>query len=255
MIRSVLFNLSFYISTALFVVVGSPLLLGPRKWAMAALSTHAKASLWLLKVIVGTKIEVRGVENLPEGACIAASKHQAAWETFAYIPLFKDPVTIQKAELFLIPFHGWFSKKFGMIGVKRATGPSALRHMIKEARDRVSKGREIIIFPEGTRMPVGNKPDYKSGVIKLYEDLNVPCVPMALNSGLFWRRKSQMRYPGTVIVEFLPPIEPGLPRKEFVARLQNDIETATARLIEEGYEKHPYIPRHTSNPQAETQTA
>ncbi len=254
MIRSVLFNLSFYIATALFVVVGSPLLLGPRSWAMAGLSTHAKVCLWLLRVIAGLKVEVRGLENLPDGACIAASKHQAAWETFAYIPLFRDPVTIQKAELFLIPFHGWFSKKFQMIGVKRATGPSALRHMIKEAKDRVSKGREIIIFPEGTRMPIGNEPDYKSGVIKLYEDLDVPCVPMALNSGLFWRRKSQMRYPGTIIVEVLPPIAPGLHRKEFLARLQNDIETATAHLIEEGYEKHPYIPRHDTVSQEQTET-
>ncbi len=211
---------------------------------MAGLRAHARSCSWLLKTVVGTKFEIRGKEHLPAGACIAASKHQSTWETYAFIPMFRDPATIQKAELFLIPFHGWFSKKFGMIGVKRSTGPSALRHMLKQAKDRINQGREIIIFPEGSRMPVGNKPDYKPGVVKLYEDLDVPCVPVALNSGVYWKRKSQMRYPGTIIVEFLPPIPPGMPRKEFKAKLQEQIETATARLVEEAYTSNPALPKH-----------
>ncbi len=241
MIRSILFNLLFYIITATYVVIGSPLLLGPRSWAMAGLRAHSRTCSWMLRMIVGTKFELRGLENLPDGAYIAASKHQAAWETYAFIPMFRDPATIQKAELFLIPFHGWFSKKFGMIGVKRSTGPSALRHMLKQAKDRVDQGREIIIFPEGTRMPVGAKPDYKPGVVKLYEDLGVPCIPIALNSGVYWKRKSFMRHPGTIIVEFLPPIPPGMPRKEFKAKLQEQIETATAKLVEEAYAANPAL--------------
>ena len=242
MIASLLFSLCFYIITALYVIIGSPLLLGPRSWAMAGLRAHARTCLWLLRVIVGLRYEIRGKENLPQGAFLVAGKHQAPWETFALIPVFKDPATVQKAELFLIPFHGWFSKKFGMIGVKRSTGPAALRHLIKEAKDRVSKKREIIIFPEGTRMPVGNTPDYKPGILKLYQDLNVPCVPIALNSGLFWPRHSFMRYPGTIIVEILPPIAPGMDRKAFKEKLQNDIEAATRKLVAEGVEAHPKLP-------------
>ncbi len=244
MIRSVIFNLLFYSVTALYVVVGCPLLFGPRSWAMAGLRAHAHTCSWLLRTIVGTRFEIRGIENLPDGPFIAASKHQSTWETYAFIPMFRDPATIQKAELFLIPFHGWFSKKFGMIGVKRSTGPSALRHMLRQAKDRINQGREIIIFPEGSRMPVGNPPAYKPGVIKLYEDLNVPCVPIALNSGVYWKRKSQMRYPGTIIVEFLPPIPPGMHRKEFKTKLQEQIESATARLVEEAYASTSSLPKH-----------
>ena len=125
MLASILFNLSFYIVTALYVVIGSPLLFGPRSWAMAGLRAHARTCLWLLRVIVGLRYEIRGTENLPEGACLVAGKHQAPWETFALIPVFKDPATVQKAELFLIPFHGWFSKKFGMIGVQKINWPSS----------------------------------------------------------------------------------------------------------------------------------
>ncbi len=223
----------FYIVTALFVVVGSPLLIGPRRYAMAGLRAHSITSLWLLNKIVGLDFEIRGLENVPESAALFACKHQSAWETFALIPLFKDPVMLMKAELFWIPFHGWFSKKFGMIGIKREAGPAALRHMVSEARKRVEQGREIIIFPEGTRRHAEAPPDYKSGIQMLYRSLDVSCVPMALNSGLFWPRRQWMRYSGTVVVEFLEPIPPGMDKKSYMARLQNSIEEATSRLITE----------------------
>ncbi|MGB6906406.1 MAG: lysophospholipid acyltransferase family protein, partial [Methyloceanibacter sp.] len=150
MARSLLFNALFYVTTTLFLVLGSPLLLAPRRWAMAALDLHARFELFLLRLIVGTKLEVRGEGKLPKGACLVASKHQSAWETFALIPLFRDPVYLMKRELFWIPFHGWFSRKFEMIPVDRDKGASALRRMLREARKRVEAGREIIIFPEGT---------------------------------------------------------------------------------------------------------
>lgn len=235
LLRSYFFTLIFYSATALFVTLGSPLLLGPRSWAMAGLRAHARTCLWLLKHIIGTKYEIRNQHHIPQGAVIAASKHHSTWETFALIPLFSDPTTIQKAELFHLPFHGWFSRKFGMIGIKRETGPSALRYMLKQAHDRVSVGRQILIFPEGTRKKVGAPPDYKSGVAKLYEELNVPCVPIALNSSLYWPRHSPLKYPGTILVEVLEPIAPGLPRKQFMALLQERIETATKRLVDEAY--------------------
>jgi len=237
MARSLLFNVLFYVTTTLFVVVGSPLLFAPRRWAMAALAVHARFELWLLRVIVGTKLEVRGTEKLPNGACLVASKHQSAWETFALIPLFRDPAYLMKRELFWIPFHGWFSRKFEMIPVDRDKGPAALRRMLREARRRVADGREIIIFPEGTRRPPGAPPDYKTGVVLLYEALGVPCVPVALNSGLFWPRRSLDRRPGTIVVEFLDPIPPGLPKDAFLKRLIDSVETASNRLLAEATHK------------------
>ena len=231
--RAFLFNVLFYVTTVLFLGLGSPLLLGPRSWAMWALALHARTELWLLKTIVGTELEVRGKEKLPKGACLVASKHQSAWETFALIPLFRDPAYLMKRELFWIPFHGWFSYKFKMIPVDRDKGPAALRRMLAEAKTRAAAGREIIIFPEGTRRAPGALPDYKTGVFLLYEALGIPCVPVALNSGVFWPRRSLKRYPGTIIVEFLDPIPPGLSKREFLPRLQATIETASNRLIAE----------------------
>lgn len=241
MARSLLFNLLFYVTTTLFVVLGSPLLFGPRRWAMAALAIHGRFELWLLKLIVGTKLEVRGAEKLPKGACLVASKHQSAWETFALIPLFRDPALLMKRELFWIPFHGWFSRKFEMIPVDRDKGPAALRRMLREATKRVADGREIIIFPEGTRRAPGAPPDYKTGVVLLYDALDIPCVPVALNSGVFWPRRSLERRPGTIVVEFLDPIPPGLPKAEFLARLTEAIETASTRLLAEAKAKEPGI--------------
>ena len=231
MFRSIVFGLLFYITTVLFVVLGSPLLLGPRSWAMAALKVHAKTELWLLKHIVGLDFEVRGLDKLPEPPFLVASKHQSAWETFALIPLFRDPALLMKRELFWIPLHGWFSHKFEMIPVDRDAGPSALRRMLQAARKRIKDGREIIIFPEGTRRPPGADPAYKTGIVLLYNALKVPCVPVALNSGLFWPRRQWTRKPGTVVVEILDPIPPGLPRPEFLSRLENAIETASDGLL------------------------
>jgi 1-acyl-sn-glycerol-3-phosphate acyltransferase len=231
MARSLLFNVLFFVTTTLFVVIGSPFLFTPRSWAMAALKVHARFELFLLRVIVGTKIEVRGRENIPEGACLVASKHQSAWETFALIPIFRDPALLMKRELFWIPVHGWFSYKFQMIPVDRDKGPAALRRMLREARKRIDDGREIIIFPEGTRRPPGAPPDYKTGIVLLYDALGVPCLPVALNSGLFWPRRTVLRRPGTIVVEILPPIPPGLPKAEFLRRLETVIEGASNRLL------------------------
>ncbi len=239
MARSLLFNVLFYVTTTLFVVIGSPLLFAPRSWAMAALKVHSNFELWLLRAIVGTKLEVRGRENIPQGPCLVASKHQSAWETFALIPLFRDPALLMKRELFFIPFHGWFSRKFQMIPVDRDKGPSALRRMLREAKKRIDDGREIIIFPEGTRRPPGAPADYRTGIVLLYDALGVPCLPVALNSGLVWPRRSASRRPGTIVVEILKPIPPGRPRDEFLRRLETAIEGASSRLLVEGGAPEP----------------
>lgn len=231
MIRSILFTIAFYASTVVMLVGLSWLLLMPRSWAMAALELHAHVTLWLLKVIVGTEMQVRGRKKLPAGPALVASKHQSAWDTIALIPLFADPALVMKHELTRIPVYGWFCAKFQMIFVRREAGPKALRQMARDAKDRAEVGREVLIFPEGTRRAPGAPPDYKPGVLMLYDHLDLPCYPIALNSGLYWPRRSWMRYPGTIIVEVLDPIPPGLPRKEFLSRLQGAIEGACDRLL------------------------
>ena len=232
-VRSLLFAVVFYLGTVTFLVIGSPLLLGPRAWAMAGLRAHARASLMALRWIVGTGMEVRGAERLPAPPYLIAAKHQSAWDTFALIPLFKDPALVMKAELGLIPLYGWFSVKFAHILVRRGRAAAALKAMIRDARDRARQGREILIFPEGTRRAPGAPPDYKPGVVALYEGLELPCVPVALNSGVFWPRRALFRYPGTIVVEILEPLPPGLSRPEFKRQLQERLETASQRLLAE----------------------
>ncbi len=233
MVRSTLFNVAFYVVTGLMLVFLCPLLVCPRSWAMAALKLHARIALWLQRVIVGTRFEVRGLEHLPVGPVLVASKHQSAWDTFALIPLLRDPALIMKAELMRIPFYGWFSRKFAMIPIRRERRTASLRELIRESRERAEQGREIVIFPEGSRRSPGAPPDFKPGVLLLYDAMNLPCCPVALNSGLFWPRRHFSRYPGTIVVEFLEPIEPGLERKIFRARLESSIEDACDRLLVE----------------------
>jgi 1-acyl-sn-glycerol-3-phosphate acyltransferase len=246
MLRSLLFIVAFYLSTGLILVLGSWLLFAPRSWAMAALKFHGRVSIRLLKGICGTGLEVRGKEKLPPGPVLVAAKHQSAWDTFGLVTLLRDPAMVMKRELVWIPLYGWFSAKFRMIFVRRETGPAALRRLARDARDRAAKGREIVIFPEGTRRPPGAPPAYKTGVVALYEALGIPCCPVALNSGLFWPRRSLRRYPGTIVVEFLDPIPPGLPRDEFTQKLRTAIETASNRLLDEAAkapDPPPTLPR------------
>ncbi|MEM7191866.1 MAG: 1-acyl-sn-glycerol-3-phosphate acyltransferase [Pseudomonadota bacterium] len=239
MIRSIIFGIFFYITTALFVLFGFPFYFTPRAWSMKALKVHARFELWLLKHIVGLDYEVRGLDRLPKPPFLVASKHQSAWETFALIPLFHDPAYLMKRELFWIPLHGWFSYKFQMIPVDRDKGPAALRNMLRHVKDRAEKGREIIIFPEGTRRSPGAPPAYKTGIVLLYNSLDLPCVPIALNSGVFWPRRTWRRKPGTIVVEILDPIPPGLSKRDFLARLETAIETASDSLLEEAKPQSP----------------
>jgi 1-acyl-sn-glycerol-3-phosphate acyltransferase len=230
MFRSLIFLVVFYVSTAVILILGSPLLLGTRRMAMAGLKFHAITSLWWLKVICGTRVEIRGREKLPAGPALIASKHQSAWDTFGLVPFLRDPAIVMKEELLKLPVYGWFSRKFEMIPIRRESGPSALRLMARESAARIAQGRDVLIFPEGTRRAPGAPPAYQPGIALLYGELGVPCVPVALNSGLFWPRRSILRRPGTIVVEFQEPIPAGLPRREFIRLLEERIETATARL-------------------------
>jgi 1-acyl-sn-glycerol-3-phosphate acyltransferase len=232
-LRSLAFNLAFYLNTTLWLIAAIPTFFMPYRAIVWVAKTWGLSNLFLLRVIAGIRADFRGLEKLPPGGFIAAAKHQSAWDTFALLWMFRDPTFILKRELQWIPLFGWFTIKGRMIPVDRAAGSQALIAMNARAHAELAHDRQIVIFPEGTRRAVGAEPRYKYGVAYLYEAGGVPCVPIALNSGLFWPRRTFLRYPGTVIVEVLDPIPPGLPKDEFFARLQNTIETATARLIAE----------------------
>ena len=232
-LRSFIFNVVFYLNLILFLVMGLLLFLGPRRWAIVALQLWATTSVWLLKVICGTGMEVRGREHLPKGPLLVAGKHQSFWETFAILPLLDDPCMVLKRELTFIPVFGWFALKFRMIAVERDAGPQALRRMMKRAKEEIAAGRQIVIMPEGTRRAPGDPPDYKPGAAALYGALEVPCVPFGLNAGVYWPRRKFLRKPGTIILEFCPPIPPGLPRPEFQKRLEAAIENSSNKLLGE----------------------
>lgn len=233
-LRSLLYNILFYITLIVLLIAALPTFLMPRRGILFMAKTWGRVSVWLLRVICGTKVEWRGLEKLPPGGYLVAAKHQSIWETFALIGHFDEPTFIIKRELQWIPVWGWFTIKGGMIPIDRGAGAQALPKMAEDARRAIAENRQIVIFPEGTRRPPGAEPAYKYGVARLYAETGATCVPIALNSGLFWQRRSFLRYPGTIIVEVLDPIPPGLDSREFFARLQSDIETATARLIAEG---------------------
>jgi 1-acyl-sn-glycerol-3-phosphate acyltransferase len=233
-VRSLLFNLLFYLNLGVLLVGALLTLVLPRRAVLEMAKLWGRTSVWLLRVVCGTRVEFRGLDKLPKGPLIVAAKHQSTLETFALPPLFEDFTFIVKRELMWIPIFGWCMAKGGMIPVDRGAGSQALSAMTRRAREEIRNGRQLIIFPEGTRRAPGAEPRYKFGVAQLYAEIGVPCVPVALNSGLFWPRRAFLRLPGTVVVEFLDPIPPGLDKDAFFQRLRTDIETATARLLVEG---------------------
>ena len=231
-LRSLVYNVLFYALLVFWMLVAIPTYLMPR-WAIMSIARNwARSSIWLLRVICSTRVEYRGLEKIPTGPLIVASKHQSMWETFALLQFFEQPLFIVKRELMWIPLFGWYLMKAKMIGIDRSAGGRALLEMARRAGAAVRRGRQLIIFPEGTRTPVGAPPQYKTGIAQIYVDCGVSCLPVALNSGLFWPRRTFMRYPGTMVVEFLDPLPPGLSRREFIARVSTVIEEATGRLVE-----------------------
>lgn len=232
-VRSIAFNVLFYLNTALWLIIALPTFFMPYRAILAVAKAWSRSNLVLLRAIGGIDYEVRGGEKIPQGPLIVAAKHQSAWETFALLPLFDNPLFIVKRELQWIPIFGWLMIKGRMVPVDRGAGSQALAAMTERARVELGLGRQLIIFPEGTRRPAGAEPRYKFGVAQLYAAEGVPCIPIALNSGLFWPRRSLWLRPGTVIVEILDPIAPGLDKDVFFKRLQDEIELATARLIAE----------------------
>jgi 1-acyl-sn-glycerol-3-phosphate acyltransferase len=219
LVRSAIYNVLFYVLLVFWILVAIPTFLLPPR------------AFWLMRVVCNTRVDYRGLEKIPAGPLIVASKHQSMWETFALLQFFDRPLFIYKRELGWIPFFGWYLVKSKMIGVDRKGGARSLIDMAKRATEEVQHGRQLIIFPEGTRRPVEAPPDYKPGIAQIYAKCGVPCLPVALNSGLFWPRRTFQRYPGTLVVEFLDPLPSGLPRKEFIATISTSIEAATDRIV------------------------
>ena len=232
-LRSLVFNVVFYLNLLLWMLAILPTLVMPRKVLIRVVQAWGRFSVWLLRVLAGTRVEIRGRERIPPGGFILAAKHQSFLETFALLPLVDDPAFVLKRELLWLPLFGWLAWKSGMVPVDRSGGSQALVAMNRRAREEVGRGRQLVIFPEGTRRAPGAAPAYKFGVGHLYTTLGVACVPVALNSGLYWPRRQFVRRPGTIVIEILDPIPANLPRDEFFRELQQRIETASDRLLAE----------------------
>jgi 1-acyl-sn-glycerol-3-phosphate acyltransferase len=230
-LRSLLFQIAFYLWTAALALPFLPLLLAPPLWMMRCGTFWSKGVLWLLRCCAGLDHEVLGRERLPQGPVLIAMKHQSAWDTFAVPVIFRDPAMVIKRELGWIPIYGWYALKAGMIPIDRAARASALKSMVAASAKALAEGRPVFIFPEGTRTPVGVRIPYQPGVVALYRQLGVPLVPVAVNSGVFWGRRRFLRRPGRITVEILPAIAPGGERHAVLVELERRIETATARLV------------------------
>ena len=232
LLRAVAFQLAFWIWSALINLAWLPSLLMSPLATVRGQTIWAKGVMMLLGVLVGIRYEIRGCNNIPAGPVLIAAKHQSAWDTMIFHIIAKDPAVVMKAELLKIPIYGWYCRHSRMIPIDRDTGSKAIRTMVDAAKAAAAEARPIIIFPQGTRVAPGVEAPYLPGIAALYRQLGIPVVPVALNSGVFWSRQSIRRRPGTIVLEYLPVIEPGLSRKDFMARLEAAIEPACTRLAE-----------------------
>jgi 1-acyl-sn-glycerol-3-phosphate acyltransferase len=236
-VRTAIFYLLFLGQTAILAfIVGLIAIIWRRRtavsWAIA--QYWRNSNVFLLRWVVGVKTAVEGGDSIPPGPCIIAAKHQSDWDIFAILPHTDDkPAYIAKRELIDIPFFGWAAQSIDTISIDRKLGAQAIPAMLADAKEKVSRGCRIVIYPEGTRKAPLADPDYRQGIVRMYETLGVPVVPVALNSGLYWGRNSLLIWPGTARAKFLPAILPGLPAPEFAARLKAVIESETTRLIAE----------------------
>ena len=236
-LRSLLFQIAFFAATTILCFLYIPLLLLPRRVVVKAVLFWSYVVMFLLRVIVGLTWKVEGGEHLPKGGFLVASKHQSAWETIIFNIIFHDPALVMKQELSRLPLWGLYAKYAGHIAIDRKGGAATLRAMTAAAKDALAKGRPVVIFPQGTRVPPGASGagvPYQPGVAALYGALNVPVLPVALNSGLFWRRSPFSKKPGCITVQFLPSLPPHQDKRRVLADLEEKIETATAALETKG---------------------
>jgi 1-acyl-sn-glycerol-3-phosphate acyltransferase len=230
-VRRILFVLYFYGALGYvgaryaFVAGRSP------RGVVRALHAWTHLTLWGLKWIVGARVTIEGRENLPQGPALIAAKHQATLDTLLPSLFLDFPAFVYKVELKKAPVVGWYLQKGEMIAVEREAQAAALKSLLRASRKSIADGRQIVIFPEGTRQDLDAAPDYKSGIVALYRDLNMPVVPVALNTGLVWPAHGIKYKPGDVIVKILPPIPPGLSREDFMRRLEDTVERESQALL------------------------
>lgn len=241
-LRSFAFAVAFYSLGPILALVVTPALLLPYRAVMACKQGWLTVIVWLVRHVIGVTHEIRGTAKIPPGPVIFAAKHQSAWDTIGLSYIHRTAAVVLKRELAWIPVWGWFLLRLGMIPIDRGKGPSALKHIVAAARRRTTEGRSVLIFPQGTRTAPGTRRPYLVGVAAIYAALDLPVVPVALNSGLFWPRRTFRKWPGAITVEYLEPIPPGLNRKEFLKILEDRIETATTALEVEAAAKYPYLP-------------
>ena len=229
-LRSLAFNIAFYVMTIAIGLVALPVLLAPRRQVMRFGRFWAACVLVLLRWLTGLSGEVQGRQHVPAGACLIAMKHQSMWDTLMLPVVLGDPAVVIKRELLFVPFYGWYAARAGSIFIDRSAGAAALRRMVAAARRAAAAGRPVVIFPQGTRTAPGAQVLYQPGVAALYQALRLPLVPAAVNSGRLWGRRGFVKRPGRITMQFLEPIMPGLARREVMAQLEDRIETATAAL-------------------------
>lgn len=237
-LRSALFYLLFLGQTVvLALVIGTLGILFGRTRLGWVLAQHwGNSNLWFLRWVVGMRTDVSGAENIPAGPCIFAAKHMSDWDIFAILPhTGGKPAFIAKKQLMDIPFFGWAARCFDTIRIDRSKGGDAIPLMMADARAAIAKGCRLVIFPEGTRKAPLAPHDFRYGIVRMYLELGVPVVPVALDSGLFWGRHSLILWPGTAQARFLPAIPPGLDAETFRARLVAAIEGETNSLILDAY--------------------
>ena len=245
LIRSILFNVFFYTITTFACLLFIPALLFPRGITLWITRLWLGIVSCLERCILGLTFEIRGQEFLPEnGSYIVAAKHQSAYETMKLHYLFTDPTIVLKKELLRIPIFGGFLKKIGVIAIDRSSKEKAIKSIINGAKEMQDQERAIIIFPQGTRVSITDttkdKP-YKGGIVKMYSNTDMPIIPLALNSGMFWERNSFIKKSGKVVFEFLPPIKSGLPDKQVMQALENKIETKSMSLMLEAKQNYPHL--------------
>lgn len=229
-LRAAAFNTGYYLIFIGYMLLFPLIALLPVSFGLAAAHSMVRNQLRLSRLF-GLEIEVRGREHLPTGGALIASKHQSMWETLALISLFEKPAFVYKQELGKIPLFSFYLRKFRMIPIDRKGGRAALRIVAQASREAIDAGHQVIIFPEGTRREPGAPPDYKFGVAMTYAEINRPVTPIALNSGMFWSDHAWRGYTGSIIVEVLPPIPPGLPARAFFAEIERVIEASSDAIL------------------------
>tara|TARA_R110002126_G_scaffold291732_1_gene456170 strand:- start:31099 stop:31902 length:804 start_codon:yes stop_codon:yes gene_type:complete len=241
--RSTIFNILFYLNLIIQMIIFSPFyFLAPQKTAWSVPKNWVRSNHWLLEKVVGTKLVVEGLENIPQGGYIIAPKHQSFWDAYALLPYLDNPFYILKRELLWIPLFGWYVAKMNMVPVNRGSKAKVMPIVMSRTKKQMATGRQLIIYPEGTRRPAGAEAAYKFGIGKIYSELDVPVVPVAMVPGLFWPRRKFLRYPGTIKVRFLPAIQPGLGASTFMKTLVRETETACDELLVEAIRDNPDLP-------------